>query len=87
MAARIGKREAEVEALRLANGFVAASLSVDSPWLWECGPAHPCPGLNGRKNFLKWTVSVRWIPKGGGVVDGGSPGVLVDLETNQASFL
>ena len=87
MSNRIGKDEAETEALRLADEFMAASLSADSRWGWECGPARPHPGPNGRKTFLKWTVSVRLVPKDGGVLDGGPAGVQVDLETRQVSFL
>ena len=87
MSNRLGKHEAEAEALRLADEFIAASPPADGAWGWECGPARPRPGLNGRKTFLRWDVSVRWKPKDGGVLDGGPPGVHVDLETGEVGFL
>ena len=88
MSMHISKREAEEEAIRIAEAFVSANIPEGSSWDWECGGAGPdilSPGHRRRKTVVKWIVGVRWIPKGGGVFDGGSM-VKVDIETKEARW-
>jgi hypothetical protein len=85
---RISKREAEQEAIRIAEAFVLANIPEGSSWDWECGSAGPdvlSPAYGRRKPTVKWILGVRWIPKEGGVFDGGGM-VRVDIETKEASW-
>jgi hypothetical protein len=53
-----------------------------------CGGARPAvlaPGSKRRKTVIKWTVTVRWIPEGGGVCDGDGV-VEVDILTKEARW-
>jgi hypothetical protein len=84
----ISKSEAQTEALRLAESFVAATIGEDRSWSWECCPPQPdvlSAGYKRRKTVIKWSVAVR-LTRHGAVVDGG-PIVLVDIETKEARFL
>lgn len=89
MSMHISKEEAEAEAMRIAKAFVAASIPVGSPWAWECIGALPdvlSPGYKRRKTVIKWTAIVRWIPEGGGILDGESI-VKVNIETKEAGWM
>jgi hypothetical protein len=85
----ISKKEAEAEAMRIAEAFVAASVPDGSPWAWECVGARPdllSPDHKQRKTVVKWSVNVRWILEGGGVFDGDGI-VLVNIETKEAQWM
>lgn len=88
MSMHISKLEAEAEAIRIAQAFVAASIQEGSPWSWECICARPddlSPGYRRRKTVIKWNVIVRWIPERGGGFDGDGI-VEVDIETKEAKW-
>jgi hypothetical protein len=85
----ISKKEAGEEALRIAEAFVAASIPEGSPWAWECVGALPdelSPDYKRRKSVIKWNVIVRWIPQGGGILDGDGI-VQVNIETKEALWM
>lgn len=89
MSMHISKMEAEAEAIRIAEAFVSASIDEGSPWGWECIGARPdvlSPGYRRRKTVIKWNVLVRWIPEGGGILDGDGI-VKVDIETKETSWM
>ncbi|MDG3007279.1 hypothetical protein [Paludisphaera mucosa] len=80
---RFSKGRAEVEAVRLAKGFVAANGGAG----WTCIGARPdalSPGYKKRKNIIKWSV-VFDRSTDGAVVDGPTI-VRVDIETGAADF-
>lgn len=88
MSIHISNKEAEAEAIRIAEAFVEASIASGSSWDWECVGAQPdalSPGYRQRKTVIKWSVIIRWIPEGGGVIDGY--GILkVNIETKEAQW-
>jgi hypothetical protein len=89
MSLHISKKEAEAEAMRIAKVFVAASIPEGSLWAWECVGARPdslSPSYMRRKTVIKWSVSIRWIPEGGGILDGDSI-VQVNIETKEAWWM
>ncbi len=88
MSLHISKRDAEAEAICVAEAFVAAEVPEDGPRSWRCGPAMPdvrASGYKLRRTVIKWSVGVRWIPEDGVVLDGDGV-VLVNIETGEARW-
>lgn len=86
---RLGRAAAEAEAVRIAEDFFTASHGpAPAGWRLEGGPATPDPHVvpNGRKVPIAWSVTVRWVPADGRVLDGFDSFVLVDLVTGRARF-
>jgi hypothetical protein len=80
---RFSKSQAEAQAVRLAEEFVAANGGAS----WTCIGAKPnvlVPGHKRRKNIVKWSVAFD-RSDGGALVDG--PAIVdVDIETGFAAF-
>jgi hypothetical protein len=84
-----GYEEAEAEALRIAETFVAVDAPKGSWWAWECSQPEPdqdAPGFNRRMPIVKWRVWVRPKPTDGSTIDGGDGYVLVDIHTKEAHW-
>lgn len=85
----ISKKEAEAEAMQIADAFVAANCPEESPWRWTCLGARPdiiSSGYKRRKTVIKWSVTVQWIPMDGSVMDGPSI-VCVNIESKEARWM
>jgi hypothetical protein len=85
----ISKRDAEAEALRIAEEFLAADTDPGDPMTYECLAPHPNvrePGYKLRKTVIKWCVTVSRTLQDGTIIDGPIV-VLVDIQTKEARFL
>jgi hypothetical protein len=61
----VSKKEAESEAMQIAQAFIAASTPESRG---DCIAARPdilSPGYKRRKGIIKWSVTVRWTSEDG----------------------
>ena len=85
----ISKRDAEAEAIRLSQEFLARELSEATRLrysLWRVHPELHEPGSRDRKTIIRYTVIFRRTAPDEQAWDGGEAMIRVDIKTRESRW-